>query len=410
MAGPLPLGDPAPLDGLLPEQSAIGSADRTFHAYVHIPFCRVRCGYCDFNTYTANELEGVSQASFADKLIAEIGLSTKVLSQSGLPTRELASIFFGGGTPTQLPASDLVRILDALKTSFGFLADCEITTEANPDNVDVPYLEELVAGGFNRISFGMQSAVPEVLATLERTHDPENVDKAVAAAKSVGLQTSVDLIYGAPGETVAQWRESLEQAISLDTDHVSAYALIVEDGTKLARQIRSGQLEEVDEDLQADKYELADKILGEAGFNWYEISNWSKSQDAASAHNLAYWRGQDWWGYGPGAHSHVGGVRWWNVKHPSAYSNRISEGSSPAAGRETLDERVRLEERVLLEMRIRAGMAIETLKSVNNEAPKIIAGLIADQMIEPAAAMSGRLVLTLRGRLLADSIVRQFLA
>ena len=232
----------------------------------------------------------------------------------------------------------------------------------------------------------------------------------MAAAKSVGLQTSVDLIYGAPGETIAQWRESLDQAIALDTDHVSAYALIVEDGTKLARQIRAGQLEEVDEDLQADKYELADQLLGQAGFHWYEISNWSKSQDAASAHNLAYWRGQDWWGYGPGAHSHVGGVRWWNVKHPSAYSNRIGEGASPAAGRETLDERVRLEERVLLELRIRTGMPIETLKLVNDVTPKIIAGLIADQMIEPAAALSGRLVLTLKGRLLADSIVRQFLA
>ncbi len=410
MAGALPIGDPAPLDGKLPIQSTVGAHDRSFHAYIHIPFCRVRCGYCDFNTYTASELDGVSQATFADKLIAEIQLSSRVLSQSGLPKRRLASIFFGGGTPTQLPASDLVKILESLRNVFGLMVDCEVTTEANPDNVDLGYLEELVSGGFNRISFGMQSAVPEVLATLERTHQPENVQKAVAAAKTVGLQTSVDLIYGAPGETIVQWRESLDQAIALDTDHLSAYALIVEDGTKLARQIRSGQLSEVDEDLQADKYELADQLLGEAGFNWYEISNWSKTPDSASAHNLAYWQGQDWWGYGPGAHSHVGGVRWWNVKHPSAYSNRIGEGSSPAAGRETLDERVRLEERVLLEIRIRAGMAIETLKSVNPEAPKIIAGLIADQMIDPAAAISGRLVLTLKGRLLADSIVRQLLA
>ncbi len=410
MAGPLPIGDPAPLDGSLPEQASMGSDSRTFHAYVHIPFCRVRCGYCDFNTYTANELEGVSQASFADRLIQEIKFSSSVLHNSNVHARKLTSIFFGGGTPTQLAAADLVGILAVLRDAFGFAEGCEITTEANPDNVDLAYLNELFEGGFNRVSFGMQSAVPQVLATLERTHKPENVAKAVAAAKTAGLQTSVDLIYGAPGESLEQWRESLEEAISLDTDHISAYALIVEDGTKLARQIRVGDLPEVDEDLQADKYELADELLGAAGFSWYEISNWSKTPANASAHNLSYWLGQDWWGYGPGAHSHIGGVRWWNVKHPSAYSGRTTHLQSPAAGRETLTESVRREERVLLEIRIREGISVEALKAVSADAAKIIAGLIADEMVDPKSALAGNLVLTLKGRLLADFIVRQFLA
>ncbi|MFM6939948.1 MAG: radical SAM family heme chaperone HemW, partial [Rhodoluna sp.] len=276
MAGPLPIADPAPADGNLPAQVLDGSAERSFHAYVHIPFCRVRCGYCDFNTYTATELDGVSQNDFAQTLIKEIELSDNVISEAELPNRRLRSVFFGGGTPTQLPASDLVLILNSLKSRFELLAGAEVTTEANPDNVDFDYLQTLKDGGFTRVSFGMQSAVPSVLATLERTHNPENLAIVVDAAKRAGLATSVDLIYGAPGETIGQWRESLEAAIALNPDHISAYSLIIEEGTKLARQIKSGQLDEPDEDLQADKYEMADELLQQAGFHWYEVSNWSK--------------------------------------------------------------------------------------------------------------------------------------
>ena len=259
----------------------------------------------------------------------------------------------------------------------------------------------------------MQSAVPSVLKTLERTHNPENLPIVVDAAKRTGLATSVDLIYGAPGESLDEWRVSLEAAIALAPDHISAYSLIVEDGTKLARQIRSGQLPEPDEDLQADKYELADELLAVAGYEWYEVSNWAKtagSRANRSAHNISYWQSQDWWGYGPGAHSHIGGVRWWNVKHPSAYSGKLSEGISPAAGRETLDERTRLEERILLEIRVESGLAVDQAKAVNPEAGKLIAGFIADELVEPAAAIRGTLKLTLKGRLLADSLVRQLLA
>ena len=413
MAGPLPIADPAPLDGLLPAQASVGCDSRSFHAYVHIPFCRVRCGYCDFNTYTATELDGAPQSDYADTLIKEIAFSAQVMKNSGVPARKLKSVFFGGGTPTQLPAADLVRILSQLDLTFGIESAAEVTTEANPDNVDFEYLRALRAGGFNRVSFGMQSAVPSVLKTLERTHNPENLPIVVDAAKRAGLKTSVDLIYGAPGETLEEWRASLAAAISLEPDHISAYSLIVEDGTKLARQIRSGQLPEPDEDLQADKYELADEMLAAAGFEWYEVSNWAKSAGSSanrSAHNISYWQSQDWWGYGPGAHSHIGGVRWWNVKHPSAYSGKLSEGISPAAGRETLDERTRLEERILLEIRVESGLSVEQAKAVNPEAGKLIAGFIADELVEPAAAIRGTLKLTLKGRLLADSLVRQLLA
>ena len=413
MAGPLPIADPAPSDGLLPRQSTVGADTRTFHAYVHIPFCKVRCGYCDFNTYTATELDGASQSDYAETLIIEINQSAAVLENSGLPARKLRSVFFGGGTPTQLPAADLVKILRSLESKFGLEPGAEVTTEANPDTVDFQYLSELRAGGFNRVSFGMQSAVPSVLQTLERTHNPENLPIVVEAAKRAGLATSVDLIYGAPGESFEEWQASLEAAIALDPDHISAYSLIVEDGTKLARQIRSGHLAEPDEDLQADKYELADKLLSAAGFNWYEVSNWAKNsgdQDNRSSHNISYWQSQDWWGYGPGAHSHVGGVRWWNVKHPSAYAAKLAEGVSPAAGRETLNDRTRLEERILLEIRVASGLSIEEAKHANPDAGKLIAGFIADELVDPGSALRGRLILTLKGRLLADSLVRQILA
>ena len=413
MAGPLPIADPAPSDGLLPAQASVGAESRSFHAYVHIPFCRVRCGYCDFNTYTATELDGAPQSDYAETLIKEISFSAQVLTPSGIPARKLKSVFFGGGTPTQLPAKDLVKILSRLEAEFGLEQGAEVTTEANPDNVDFDYLSALKAGGFNRVSFGMQSAVPSVLKTLERTHNPENLPIVIDAAKRAGLATSVDLIYGAPGETLDEWRTSLEAAISLDPDHISAYSLIVEDGTKLARQIRSGQLPEPDEDLQADKYELADAMLRAAGYGWYEVSNWAKtdaSTDNRSAHNISYWQSQDWWGYGPGAHSHVGGVRWWNVKHPSAYSGKLVEGVSPAAGRETLDDRTRLEERILLEIRVESGLSVDQAKAVNPEAGKLIAGFIADELVDPGSALRGTLKLTLKGRLLADSLVRQLLA
>jgi putative oxygen-independent coproporphyrinogen III oxidase len=405
----MPSGEPAPTDGLLPVGISF-DAERSFHAYVHVPFCRVRCGYCDFNTYTATELRGVSQDSFARELIAEVEFSRHVLQKSCAPNRKLSTVFFGGGTPTQLPANDLVAILSALRTAFGIDEDAEITTEANPDNVDFEYLKELKAGGFTRVSFGMQSAVPEVLRVLDRSHQPEKLPEVVAWAKAAGLQTSVDLIYGAPGETIEQWKITLAATLALDTDHISAYSLIVEEGTKLARQISSGQLPEPDEDEQAIKYELADTAFAAAGFSWYELSNWSKHPETISRHNVAYWQGKDWWGYGPGAHSHIGGVRWWNQKHPAPYVAALGRGESPALAREVLAPQTVLDEAVLLEMRLKSGLEIEKLRQAEGFDASKVAGLIADGLIEPGPALRGRLVLTLRGRLLADLVVRELLA
>jgi len=405
----LPKGEPAPQDGLLPEQAKLNADARTFHAYVHVPFCRVRCGYCDFNTYTAQEIGSSSQSSFARDLNAEIEFSTNVLEKSGVPNRKLTTVFFGGGTPTLLPAEDLVAMLEQLKDTFGLDTDAEVTTEANPDSVDEEYFAKLKAAGFTRVSVGMQSAVPHVLQVLERTHKPENVAIAVLAAKAVGLQTSVDLIYGTPTESLEDWVHSLEQAIALNTDHVSAYSLIVEPGTKLARQIKSGEVDSPDEDLHAEMYEVAEELLTQAGFSNYEVSNWSKNVETRSRHNIAYWKSMDWWGYGPGAHSHVGGVRWWNVKNPSAYTDRIVANLSPALERELVDEENRDIERVMLEARLSDGMDLTWLKSKGFATAETISTLIAEGLIDGTAVFSGTLKLTLRGRLLADYVVRKLL-
>jgi len=406
MPSALPIADPAPADGLLPASSAVGADRRDFGVYLHVPFCRVRCGYCDFNTYTATELRGVRQSDYASQAMLEIEHAARILDNSGVQRRSVSTVFFGGGTPTLLPADDLIRMFDSVRDTWGLVSGAEVTTEANPDSVDAGYLTRLADAGFTRVSFGMQSAVPHVLATLERTHDPERVPQVVAWAREAGLQVSLDLIYGTPGESLDDWRRSLEAAVACDPDHVSAYSLIVEHGTKLARQIKSGAVAQPDEDLQADMYELADELLASAGFDWYEVSNWAKDDAHRSRHNLAYWLGHDWWGVGPGAHSHVGGVRWWNVKHPSAYADRVLAGVSPAAGRETLDENTRMVERVLLKVRIRDGIPVAELTAGGRNA---VAGLIADELIDAKAAIGGTVVVTRRGRLLADAVVRRLL-
>ena len=401
-----PPGDPAPADGALPASVTVGAADRRFGVYLHVPFCRVRCGYCDFNTYTADELRGARREDFAGDAMAEVGFAAEVLARDGLPTRPASTVFFGGGTPTLLPVDDLGRMLGAVRDAWGFTDGAEVTTEANPDSVSAEDLIALKSAGFTRVSFGVQSAVPSVLAVLDRTHDPARVPLVVQWARDAGLDVSVDFIYGAPGETIDDWRRSLDLAVSLQPDHVSAYALIVEEGTALARRIRRGELPEPDDDLEADMYELADATLADAGFDWYEVSNWSRGEQHRSAHNLAYWRGDDWWGIGPGAHSHVGGVRWWNVRHPAAYAERVRDGLSPAQAREVLDAGTRAQEDVLLRIRLADGLPTTALEADGRHA---VAGLIADGLVEPATAIHGRLVLTVRGRLLADAVVRRLL-
>lgn len=407
MPSALPDGEPVPADGSLPSTALAGVGERPFGVYVHVPFCTVRCGYCDFNTYTATELgdvPGASRTSYADVAIAEIRLARRVLGDADLP---VSTVFFGGGTPTLLPPADLVRIVGAVRDEFGLASDAEVTTESNPDSVDARALDALRVGGINRVSFGMQSSVPHVLAVLDRTHDPLRVPQVVDWARSAGFdQVSLDLIYGTPGESAADWQASLDAALACRPDHLSAYALIVEEGTALARRIKRGELPMPDDDDLADKYLAADAALEAAGLRWYEVSNWARDDAAACRHNVLYWTGADWWGVGPGAHSHVGGVRWWNVKHPTAYAGRVAAGASPAHAREVLDAETQRVERVLLETRLRAGLPVEVLDEAGR-------GALPEQvhrgLVEPDALEGGRVVLSLRGRLLADAVVRDLL-
>lgn len=373
-------------------------AQRPFGVYVHVPFCTVRCGYCDFNTYTADELgEGATRASYADTAISEI-----VRAGQQVGRRPVETVFFGGGTPTQLPAADLVRILEAIDREFGLADGVEVTTEANPDSVTPESLATLHAGGFTRISFGVQSAVPHVLATLERTHDPANVPQAVRWAREAGFeQLSVDLIYGTPGESMDDWRASVEQAIALEPDHISAYALIVEQGTAFARKVRRGEVVMPDDDETADKYLLADDLFTDAGLGWYELSNWARDPAAECRHNVLYWHSDDWFGIGPGAHSHLAGERWWNVKHPAAYAQRLAAGESPRQDGETIDDATAHVERIMLETRLRTGLE---LGSLGADARAAVAGLVKRDLVSLHA---DRLVLTRSGRLLADAVVRE---
>jgi oxygen-independent coproporphyrinogen-3 oxidase len=396
-----PEGDPAPLDGSLPASALAGVGSRPFGFYVHVPFCSTRCGYCDFNTYTADELgPGASRASYADQAVAEVRMARRVLGEVDLPVE---TVFVGGGTPTLLPPGDLGRILAAIRDEFGLVPGAEVTTEANPDSVTAASLEALREVGFTRMSFGLQSTAPHVLAVLDRTHTPGRAVDAVADARAAGFEhINVDLIYATPGETEADFGASLQAAVDSGADHVSAYSLIVEDGTRLAARIRRGELADVDDDVAADRYLQADSALTAAGLEWYEVSNWARA-GAECRHNLGYWRGDDWWGVGPGAHAHVGGVRWWNLRHPVAYAARVQADESPAQAREQLSAEDRRVEDVLLRVRLREGLPLHRLSDTGRG---VAAGAVRDGLAERSAYDDGRVLLTLRGRLLADALVR----
>jgi putative oxygen-independent coproporphyrinogen III oxidase len=399
----LPDGEPAPDDGLLPEDAAAALGSGPFGLYIHVPYCAVRCGYCDFNTYLPTEVgTGGDPQSWLDAARAEIVLAKRVLGE-GAP--QLDTIFFGGGTPTLVAPESLAQLVADAAAAFGLVDGAEVTTEANPESVTPESLRLLRASGINRISFGMQSAVPHVLAALDRRHTPGRVTEAVGWARAAHFeQISVDLIYGAPGESDADWEQSVRAAIALEPDHVSAYALVVEEGTRLARQVRSGEVKPPDDDALAGRYEVADALLTAAGYDWYEVSNWSRP-GGECRHNLGYWRDGSWWGIGPGAHSFVGdaksGVRWWNVRQPAAYAARLASGRSPAAARELLGSADREFERLLLEVRLRSGLRMGDLDSAQQT---IAAKLIAEGLLERSA---DHFVLTLQGRLLADLVVRR---
>jgi oxygen-independent coproporphyrinogen-3 oxidase len=400
----LPDGEPAPADGSLPSSALTGLGHRPFGVYVHVPFCATRCGYCDFNTYTAGELgTSASPESWLDGLRRELDLAASVLG-SAPPA---ATVFVGGGTPSLLGASGLADVLGAVRSSFGLAPDAEVTTESNPESTSPEFFAGIREAGYTRVSLGMQSAARHVLALLDRKHTPGRPVAAAVEARAAGFEhVNLDLIYGTPGETTDDLRASLDAVDSAGVDHLSAYALIVEEGTALARRVRRGDLPMPDDDVLAAKYELIDETVRARGMAWYEVSNWASSPEARCRHNVLYWKGADWWGAGPGAHSHVGGVRWWNVKHPARYADLLAGGHSPAVGREVLSDEDRRVERVLLELRLAEGIELAALDEEGAAEAKTAAD---DGLLEHSALDAGRCVLTDRGRLLADAVVRRLL-
>ncbi|WP_092975446.1 radical SAM family heme chaperone HemW [Actinopolyspora lacussalsi] len=401
-----PTGEQPPQQGTLPATALRGVGQRPFGIYVHVPFCATRCGYCDFNTYTADELAGGgSFRGWLEALKAELELGARVLGEGNRAVPRAETVFVGGGTPSLLGGEGLGEVLDAVRASFGLAPNAEVTTEANPESTSPELFTALLGAGYTRVSLGMQSAAEHVLRVLDRKHTPGRAVAAAGEAMAAGFEhVSLDLIYGTPGESTDDLRGSLEAVLEAGVDHVSAYSLIVEDGTAMARRVRRGELPMPDEDVLAADYELVDGILSKAGFDWYEVSNWATGEAARCAHNIGYWRGGDWWGAGPGAHSHVGGVRWWNLKYPSRYAAALGEGISPAAGREVLDAEDRRVERVMLELRLREGLATEVLDDAGvAEARRAV----TDGLLRGEELRAGRCVLTDRGRLLADGVVRR---
>jgi oxygen-independent coproporphyrinogen-3 oxidase len=398
----MPEGVPAPPDGRLPAEARAGVGERPFGVYVHVPFCATRCGYCDFNTYTPGELGGFSSpGAWLTGLRQELALAGQVLG-TGV---EADTVFVGGGTPSLLGAEGLAEVLTAIREVFPLRVGAEVTTESNPESTSSEFFAGIRAAGYTRVSLGMQSAAPRVLAVLDRAHTPGRAVAAVAEAHRAGFEhVNLDLIYGTPGERVEDLRASLAAVLAAGVDHVSAYALIVEDGTALARRVGRGELSMPEDDLLADRYELVDDTLTAAGLSWYEVSNWAAGPEARCRHNLGYWYGGDWWGAGPGAHSHVGGVRWWNVRHPARYTRLLTEGRSPGQGRESLSTEDRRIERIMLELRVVDGVSTSVLSPDGLRRARS-AG--TQGLLEPGALARGTCVLTRRGRLLADAVVRR---
>lgn len=442
-----------------------------YEVYVHVPFCLRRCGYCDFNTYTASDMGGgASRSNYATMAIAQMRLVKRWQYEHGVIEPAASTVFFGGGTPTILPAADLARMLQAIERLWGLQPDAEITTEANPDTVDDDYVAELADCGFTRISFGMQSAVPRVLKTLDRTHTPANVEAGVRAADKAGIRSSVDLIYGTPGESLGDWRYSVKTALDLGVNHISAYALTLEPTTKMGRMVRSGRLPRPDDDDEANKYEIAEDLFSAAGLQWYEISNWARP-GYESRHNLGYWHNVDWAGIGPGSHSHYNrispgrlfsfeqsgvrgvtdddsrlhaGVRAWDIKQPRAWGESISAGEMPWQGKESIDRRENLEELVMLGLRLREGLDLSRLgkamceSDADDDSRTVLTGTSGADAANPVASRirgevkwpgdlslpgdritalvddglitvhGNRVIPTLRGRLLNDYLIERF--
>ena len=375
----------------------VATPGRAFGIYIHVPFCATRCGYCDFNTYTATELGGANPGEWLVAMRAEAALAAQRL---GTPPT-VNTVFVGGGTPSLLGGAALAAVLDVLREHFMLAADAEVTTEANPESTSPELFEQLRAAGFTRVSLGMQSIAPHVLAVLDRAHSPGRALDAAREARCAGFDhVNLDLIYGTPGESDDDLRRSVDAAIDADVDHVSGYALVVEDGTALARRVRRGEIAAPDNDVLAQRYELLDARQSAAGFDWYEVSNWSRP-GGQCLHNIGYWDGGEWWGAGPGAHGYVGSTRWWNIKHPNAYAQALADGLLPVADFEPLDATTMHTEDVMLRLRLRGGLPVAVLSEGERGRAETV---ISDGL---AVLEADRLVLTDRGRLLADAVVRE---
>ena len=391
----------AAVDPLLDAAALAGVGARPFGVYVHVPFCATRCGYCDFNTYTPAELGGTATtASWLEGVRTELALAAATLGTA--PAAD--TVFVGGGTPSLLGADGLAAVLAAVRDTVGLAPGAEVTTESNPESTSPAFFAGLREAGYTRVSLGMQSAAPHVLATLDRTHTPGRAAAAAREARAAGFDhVNLDLIYGTPGETDADLDASLAAVLEAGVDHVSAYALIVEDGTAMARRVRRGELPAPDDDVLADRYTRLDAGLRGAGLDWYEVSNWARDDAARCRHNLGYWSSADWWGAGPGAHGHVGGVRWSNAKHPGRYTASLADGVLPVATREVLDAQERHTEDVMLAVRMRSGVPAAVL----SDAEQAVAGRLVGEGL--LTQVPGAWVLTDRGRLLADAVVRDIL-
>jgi oxygen-independent coproporphyrinogen-3 oxidase len=385
---------PVDLPGLQPRPGG------QFGLYLHVPFCLTRCGYCDFNTYTPAELGGVNPDAWLSALCTELELAAE---RCGGPTVD--TVFIGGGTPSLLGGQRLTTVLDAVRSAFGLAPDAEVTTEANPESTSPEFFAAIRAAGYTRVSLGMQSVAMSVLATLDRVHMPGRASAAAGEALAAGFEhVSLDLIYGTPGESDDDVARSVDTAVEAGADHVSAYALTVEDGTALARRVRRGELPAPDDDVLAHRYELVDARLSAAGLHWYEVSSWSRP-GGQCRHNLGYWDGGQWWGAGPGAHGYLGDVRWWNIKHPNAYAQLLGDRVLPVAGFEQLSATDTHIENVMLALRLERGLAPAQLSADEQRRAKTV---IADGLLV-AGNEDGRLRLTDRGRLLADGVVRTLL-
>ncbi|OBG27334.1 radical SAM family heme chaperone HemW [Mycobacterium sp. 852002-51057_SCH5723018] len=369
-----------------------------FGLYLHVPFCITRCGYCDFNTYTPAELGGVNPDAWLSALGSELQLAAARLDG---PT--VGTVFVGGGTPSLLGGERLATLLDMVREHFELAPDAEITTEANPESAWPDFFGRIRDAGFTRVSLGMQSVVPHVLGVLDRIHTPNRSAASAREALEAGFEhVSLDLIYGTPGESDDDLLRSVDTAVETGVDHVSAYALVVEEGTALGRRVRRGELAAPDDDVLARRYELVDERLSAAGMTWYEVSNWCRP-GGECRHNLGYWDGGQWWGAGPGAHGYVGATRWWNVKHPNAYAEALAGGALPVGGFERLDGEALHTEDVLLKIRLRQGLPVDLLGEAERQRAETV---VADGLL---VADGDRLVLTPRGRLLADGVVRTVL-